>query len=125
MAQLRLVEGSQGALPPEHEAQLKSLICHNPTSYEPPVFWFTALAFPPDSYFMMHWQFAWFQEYLEHQVEIDWAFEVVPQTQLAQPPGQLLPQVELVVDREVEFPSEVLTVPAEASAKRAMRAKIA
>jgi hypothetical protein len=57
---------------------------------------------------MMHLQLAWFQEYLEHQVEISKTFLVEPHGQDGQlPPGQLPPQVE-----PVEFKPSLMMVPA-------------
>jgi hypothetical protein len=54
-----------------------------------------ALAFPPDSCLIMHWQQDWFQlEYLEHQAEALCGLGVFPQGQEGHfPPGQLTPQV--------------------------------
>jgi len=54
IAQARFVPGSHGGEPPEQLAQFWVLICQRPTSSEPPTFWFTALAFPPLSWLMMH-----------------------------------------------------------------------
>jgi hypothetical protein len=54
-----------------------------------------ALAFPPDSCLIIHWQQDWFQlEYLEHQAEGLCGLAVVPQGHEGHfPPGQLTPQV--------------------------------
>jgi hypothetical protein len=61
------------------------------------VFWFTALALPPDSWLMMHWHWLWLQpDHLAHQVAASWWFELVPQGQESQPPINIKNKIKVV-----------------------------
>lgn len=52
-----------------------------------PVFWFTALAFPPDSWLTMHWHWLWLQpDHLAHHATGSCLLVLVPHGHESQPP---------------------------------------